>query len=222
MPPFFLSCAALLLSAPLATLAQTADPLPAHRFYGGLAVYASAAQRLGGYYGSRYSVPVQATLGYQLRPRLAVQVGLAYSRVRSNYSYANEYVDPNANLISNLTTSDYARRTFSTSVLARYTITRPGAHRFQVDALGGPSLEHSFSSSATTETTTSQGSTSVSSSDYSYANNNLRLNVGPSFRYRFGKHLDAMYDILLNISLTNSAYTNTAMALGLRYRFGPS
>ena len=212
MSTFFLPGAALLLSVPLATLAQSTSPPPAYRFYGGLAVYTSAAQSLGGYYGSRYSVPVQATLGYQLRPRLAVQVGLAYSRVRSNYSYANEYFDSNANLISDITTTAHARRTFSTSVLARYTITRQAAHRFQVDALGGPSFDHSFGSSATTEATTSQGSTSVSSSDYSYAYNNLRINVGPSLRYRFGKHLDAAYDILLNVSLNNSFNGSTAMA----------
>ena len=213
---------ALLVAVPLATLAQNTDPLPAHRFYGGVAVYTGAAQSLGGYYGGGYSVPVQATLGYQLRPRLAVQVGLAYSSVKSDYSYTTDYVDSNSNPISYLTTTGYTRRTFTTSLLARYTLTRQAAHRFQVDALGGPSLTHSTGRSTYSETATSQGNSSVSYSDYSYNYNNLLLNAGPSFRYRFGKQLEAVYDILFNVSLTNSFNGSTSMALGLRYRFGPS
>jgi hypothetical protein len=213
---------ALLAAAPLATLAQSSDPAPTYRFYGGVAAYTSATQSLGTYYGGRYNVPVQATLGYQLQPRLAVQVGLAYSNTRGSYSYTNDYVDSNANAVSYLTTSAYTRRVFTTSLLARYTLTRQAAHRFQVDALGGFSLLHSIGRSTYSETATSQGSSSVSNSDYSYNYNNLLLNAGPSFRYRFGKHLEAMYDVLFGVSLTNSFNASTSMALGLRYRFGSS
>jgi hypothetical protein len=222
MSAFFPACAALLLSAPLATLAQSPDPVPAYRFYGGVAAYTSAAQSLGGYSGSWYNVPVEATLGYQLRPRLAVQVGLAYSNTHDSFSYTNGYVDANANAVSSLNTSDYTRRVFTTSLLARYTLTRQAAHRFQVDALAGPSLLHSAGRSTYTETVTSQGSSSVSNYDYSYRYNNLLLNAGPSFRYRFGQHLEAVYDVLFGASLTNRFNGSTSMALGLRYRFGPS
>ncbi|WP_208132329.1 outer membrane beta-barrel protein [Hymenobacter sp. BT559] len=220
MPVPRLLCSALIVATPLATLAQSTSPPPVYRFYSGMAAYASTTQAVGGYHGSRYSVPVQATLGYQLRPRLAVQVGLAYSNVKSNNSYTNNYVDSNANLISSVTTSDDMRRVFTTSLLARYTITRQAAHRFQVDALAGPSFTHSAGRSTYSETATSQGSSSASYSDYSYNYNDLLISAGPSFRYRFGKHLDAMYDVLLNVSLTNSMNGSTAMALGLRYRFG--
>lgn len=198
-----------------------APPLPEYRLYGGLALYTGAAQSFGGFYGSRFSVPVQATLGYQLRPRLAVQVALAYSSAKSDDSYAHDYLDTNANLTSYTSTISASRRAYSTSVLARYTLTRKATHRVQVDALAGPSFDHSTGGFTSIDTATSQGTTTTSYYEQSYRTTNLLLNLGPSFRYRFGSHIEAMYDILFNVSLTSSYHNaNTAMALGLRYRFG--
>lgn len=220
MSAWSFALAALLLGTPLATLAQASDPAPAHRFYGGVALYTGAAQAFGDFDYGRFNVPVQGTLGYQVRPRLAVQVGLAYSGTKGDDSYAHDYTSPNGGLTSYLNTTSYVRRAYSTSVLARYTLTRQATHRFQVDLLGGPSFDHSTSHFANTESAIGQGLISVSAYEYSYDYNNLLVNLGPSFRYHFGEHIEAVYDILFNVSLTNNHNVNTAMALGLRYRFG--
>lgn len=221
MSAFSVACAALLLGTPLATLAQGAAPVPAHRFYGGLALYTNGEQGLGRFYHGRFNAPVQATLGYQLRPRLAVQVGLAYSGAKGDDSYTDDYIDSNSNLASYVSTVSYSRRTYATSVLARYTLTRKATHRFQADMLAGPSFDHYASRFASTETITSQGVTSVSAYNQSYRYNTLLVNLGPSFRYRFGGRIEAVYDLLFNVSLTGSNHsTDASMALGLRYRFG--
>jgi hypothetical protein len=222
MSAFSLSCAALLLGAPLASLAQSADPAPGpgYQFYGGLALYADGGQALGRFHNGRFNSPVQATLGYQLRPRLAVQVGLAYSGAKGDDSYSDDYIDSNANLASYTSNVSYSRRAYSTSVLARYTLTRKATHRFQVDALGGPSFDHFASRFVSTQTTTSQGTIDISVYDQSYRYNNLLVNLGPSFRYRFGGRVEAVYDLLFNVSLTDNHRADASMALGLRYRFG--
>lgn len=221
MPASRLLYSALLVAAPLATLAQTTDPLPAHRFYGGVALYTDGWQALGSFYHGQFRAPVQATLGYQLRPRLAVQVGLAYSGARGDDSYTDDYLDSNRNVTNYLSTVSYSRRAYSTSVLARYTLTRKDAHRFQVDVLAGPSFNHYTSRFANTQIITSQGTTSVSSYNQLYNYNGLLVNLGPSFRYRLGGRVEATYDLLFNVSLTNSSHsTDASMALGVRYRFG--
>jgi hypothetical protein len=79
----------LLLAASLPALAQT-TPDAAPRFYVGLGAYSSYYQALGGLsQASRSSVrlPLQFVAGYQLRPRLAVQVGVAYSGTTNDYAY---------------------------------------------------------------------------------------------------------------------------------------
>jgi hypothetical protein len=222
MSAFSTALAALLLGAPLATLAQAADPAPARRFYGGLAIYQSSNQLLSGFYrGERLNLPVQATLGYQLRPRLALQLGLAYSGAKSDYADTYDYVNSNSIPVTYSSNSTSLRRATSTSLLARYTLTRWASHRFQVDAVSGLSFEHSFYRVNSIDTYTSQGVADVRPSEYSAAYNSLQLNLGPSFRYRFGERLEAVYDILFYTSLTSSYHSlNSAMALGLRYRFG--
>lgn len=220
MSTYQLLCGALLLSAPFASRAQSTNPVPSYRFYGGLALYSGHAQTLY-FHSDQFNAPVQATLGYQLRPRLAVQVGLAYSGNKSNDAYNYSYTDTNANLVSYANTTSYSQRTYTTSVLARYTLTRQAAHRFQVDVLVGPSLAHSTNHFVGTETYTRQGTTDVVPYNYSSSYNNLLVNLGPSFRYRFGSRFEAVYDVLFNVSLTNSYHSaNTAMALGARYCFG--
>jgi hypothetical protein len=82
-----------LLGLPLAGYAQGSDPAPAPHFYGGLGLYSSSHHNLSGWSnGAR--IPVQAVIGYQWRPRLAVQLGLAYSGNRSQYNY-DYFYSPN-------------------------------------------------------------------------------------------------------------------------------
>jgi hypothetical protein len=222
MSAFSIALAALLLGTPLVTLAQATEPVPTHRFYGGLAIYEGSNQSVRGFYSDdQFSIPVQATLGYQLTPRLALQIGLAYSKGGSNYSDTYNYNNIDGIPVTYTTTNALSRRAISSSLLARYTLTRQPSHRFQVDAMGGLSFDHSFYRNSGTNTYTTQGITDVSPYEYSGAYNNLLVNLGPSFRYRFGEHFEVVYDILFNTSLTSGYHSlNMSMALGLRYRFG--
>jgi hypothetical protein len=196
--------------------------VPTHRLYAGLALYTSANQSiLGLYEGQRLNLPVQATLGYQLRPRLALQLSLAYSGQKSTYANTSSFIDSNALPVTHDFTYTFSRRTTSALLLARYTLTRRASHRFQVDALGGLSLDHIAYRSTGTDTYIRQGIIEVVPYDHADAYNSLRINLGPSFRYRCTERLEVVYDVLFNALLTSSTRSyNTAMALGLRYRFG--
>ncbi|MCC3154631.1 outer membrane beta-barrel protein [Hymenobacter sp. BT770] len=219
----------LLLSTPLLTLAQTADPTSAPRFYVGLGAYSSYYQHLGnrGFLGG-VQVPVQLTVGYQWRPRLAVQVGLAYSGMSHSYSnsgYFYDYATGSPVLSYSKMSGRYTGRNASMSVLARYTLTRNPAHRLQFDALGGLTLEHRASSSSGTRSDSVQSSIVTSPYGYRYSHNMLLLTLGMGARYRITPRFEVTYDFTINRAvapgyyLTNSYLTHTN-ALGLRYRFG--
>lgn len=216
----------LLLALPVAGYAQSAAPASTPRFYVGLAAYSSYYQPLSGgaYRGTR--VPFQLTVGYQWRPRLAVQAGLAYSG--TSYSYSNVgRTYPSASLKGNY--FDYngsaTQRNSSVSLLARYTLTRKPEHRVQFDAVGGFTWERASYRDAGTRADSVQNSLIISNYDEGSAANRLLLTIGPSVRYRFGRHLDLYYELLFNTSLASSEYyqikgLTSSSALGLRYRFG--
>ena len=137
----YLPVAGLLLGSSAPVFAQEGAPA-AHRFYGGLTVYSSSFQPLGGNY-YHTTVPVQAVVGYQLRPRWAVQVGAAYSGYRQEYSSLGRYAEPGGtNSYDFSYNGSYAMRKLSVALLGRYTLTRTPTHRLQVDALGGFTYEH--------------------------------------------------------------------------------
>lgn len=238
----FLSLAlgSLLLSTTLPTHAQTAPEAPAvlgtaaPRFYVGLGAYSSYYQPLGSQtapsYTGQFRLPVQLTAGYQLRPRLALQLGVAYSGSTSHYAestlYQNATTGPNATYYN--LDGDYTLRRATVSALARYTLTANPAHRLQFDALGGLTLERSSSRSRGTQTNYAAG-TIASTSDYSfgYAQNTLLLSGGVGARYRLSPRFELTYDFTVNKALTerySPYYSNniltTSHALGLRYRFG--
>ncbi|ALW85713.1 hypothetical protein AUC43_11815 [Hymenobacter sedentarius] len=220
----------MLLSTPLLSLAQTTDPAPAPRFYVGLGAYSSYYQHLGnrGFLGGGVQVPVQLTVGYQWRPRLAVQVGLAYSGMSHSYSnsgYFYDYASGSPVLRYSEMSGRYTGRNASLSVLARYTLTRNPAHRLQFDALGGLTLEHRASSSRGTRSDSVQSSFVASPYGYQYSQNTLLLTLGMGAHYRITPRFELNYDFTINRAvapgyyLTNSFLTHTN-ALGLRYRFG--
>lgn len=221
----------LLLGSSLASHAQATEPAIASKFYVGLGVYSGPYQNLGrtNIRDNKYSVPVQATLGYHIRPRLAVQLGLTYSgyKDKSEYDYDYDYTDVNNYRVNR--NSNYAAtvRTVNTSLLVRYTLTRQPAHRFQVDLAGGLMLVHQRVHLTSTDFYSyidyPQGPTTTVENDDSYTYNVLNVNLGPSFRYRFGQRLEAVGDILFNVPVTgNYRRLDASLALGLRYRFGPS
>jgi hypothetical protein len=224
-----LALAGLLLGSPLLSLAQAAAPASLPRFYGGLGVYSGPYQNLGrtNIRDNGYTVPVQATLGYQLRPRLAVQLGLTYSDYKNKSEYDYDYTDTNNYRVNCNSNSAATVRAVNTSLLMRYTLTRQAAHQFQVDLVGGLMLIHHQLHLTSTDFYSyidyPQSPTTTVENDDSYTYNELNVNLGPSFRYRFGQRLEAVGDILFNVPVTgNYRHLDSSLALGLRYRFGPS
>ena len=226
LPLFPLSI--LLLSTALPAFAQTAQMAqtpPAPRYYVGLGLYSSYYQQLGGQANRSVRLPVQLTAGDQLRPRLAVQVGVAYSGTTARYAFTGRaygsgpagYIDYNSTLTF---------RVLSASVLARYTLTRNPAHRVQFDALGGFTLEYGSGFNRGTQADSLGGTRNVNSYSYRTSRNALLLTAGLGTRIRLSQRFGLFYDLTLNKALTGPdphpapARLTGSSALGLRYRFG--
>ncbi len=222
---------ALLLATPLLGHAQTAPATtPAPRYYVGLAAYTSYYQSVAGsgrQGDSGFPVPVQLTAGYQLRPRLALELGVAYSGHTGTLVNTFSYVDFNTGAPANAqSTLTIRRRRVSASVLARYTLTREPAKRLQFDALGGFTLLHDSYQYRGSQSTDLSGSLQTFPVDRRRAFNDLLLTAGLGVRYRLAPRLDLNFDFTANRNLTNPDYSNYlggltgSAALGLRYRFG--
>jgi hypothetical protein len=221
-----LALGGLLLAAALPARAQTAPETPvAPRFYVGLAAYTSNYQNLG---SSRqgdtgFRVPVQLTAGYQLRPRLALELGVAYSGRTTRYAYDGYYYDAAGIGFMNSYTSTTTNRNASVSALARYTLTRQPTHRLQVDVLGGFTLVHRDYYSRGSQTNDLSGTLETTPFAYHGSDNQLLLTAGLGLRYRLAPRLALNFDLTTNHNLSNpdrfSGFTGSA-ALGLRYQFG--
>ncbi|RZJ89891.1 MAG: hypothetical protein EOO60_09540, partial [Hymenobacter sp.] len=185
----------ILLGSSATAQAQSAEPVSAPHFYGGLGVYSSSHHNLSSW-GNGARIPVQALLGYQWRPRLAVQLGVAYSGNHSDYTYSTSYSSYYPTPPSTLTdvAGTYTERSTTISLLARYTLTRKLAHRFQADALGGIKVEYSRYRDAGTYTTHAQATPAVTPFEYPATYNSTLLSLGISLRYRMVSQLEAVYD----------------------------
>jgi hypothetical protein len=220
-----------LLASSFAGHAQATEPAPIPRFYGGLGLYTSSHQNLSSWGIDGARIPVQAVVGYQWRPRLAVQLGVAYSGNRSQYAY-NYFYSPNYPAPAGAKTDvagTYTERSITTSLLARYTLTRKLAHRFQADLIGGVKVEYSRYHDVGISTSYDQTATVIGVTPYEYPStyNSTLLSLGISLRYRVVSQLEAMYDFTFDQPVSNggSRYglrPSASMALGVRYRFGPS
>ncbi|MGY3087796.1 hypothetical protein ACVWYF_000822 [Hymenobacter sp. UYAg731] len=221
----------LLLAAALPTHAQTTpEPSAAPRFYIGLGAYSSYYQLLGGQsgYDTPVRLPVQLVAGYRLRPRLAVQVGVAYSGNTAHFANVGLAYNPTSPTRGTYF-HEYATSTLrnaSVAVLARYTLTRNPAHRVQFDALGGFTLEHSSGFERGTRADSLGGALIVNPYSSRAARNTLLLTAGLGTRVRLSQHFELTYDFTLNKALTSDSPTGhfqgltSSSALGLRYRFG--
>jgi hypothetical protein len=218
----------LLLASPLPGLAQTPDaaPVPAPKFYVGLAAYHSNFQNLGSWRqgDTGFRVPVQLTAGYQLRPRLALELGVAYSGRTTHYEYDSYYYNTSGMAPARYAYSGaFTDRTTTVSALARYTLTRKPAHRLQFDALGGLSLVHRSYYSRGFEGDDLSGTFQTEPFAVRGSVNDLLLTAGLGLRYRLTPRLGLNFDLTTNYNLsrpnTFNGYTGSA-ALGLRYRFG--
>jgi hypothetical protein len=213
-----LTCSAsLLLGLPLASAAQAAAPVP--RFYGGVGLYSSWYNTLGSHYGDGNTVPVQVTLGYQLRPRLAVQGSFAYS----SYSGTNAgtVIDYYTGL-GNSYLSNYRNRFYTLAAQVRYTLTRQPSHHFQFDILGGFTREsYSYDGNGYYPSYVAANQPTVTSTyDNHSSNSNYLINAGPSVRYRIGQRFELAYSWTLGLDLRAAEHPHDASSLGIRYRFG--
>jgi hypothetical protein len=217
-----LPLAGLLLAATLPALAQTtpAETPAAGRYYVGLGAYSSYYNKAGKPNGSTgFPVPVQFTAGYQLSPRLAVQVGAAYSGHTYTYGYYGLSSPP---YVAYSTEGKNTQRLTSLSALARYTLTATAAHRLQFDALGGFTLEHYSYHSRGTQTDAFSGTLQTNDFDYTRTQNTLLLTAGLGARYRLSPRFELTGDFTVNRALNHMGQGLTgAAAVGLRYRFGP-
>ena len=215
----------VLLGMPHPGAAQSTEPVSLPKYYVGLAAYTSAYQPVGSRYWYRqkgFSVPLQVTVGYQFRPRWAVQAGLTFRGYSQNNSYVSYDYLGNGKMSPPFAVegTDWVR-TFSASVLARHTLTRAAVHRMQFDLLAGLTLEHFRNSWRTTRTDSARAP--VTTTD-SYHSSRLLVTGGLGMRYRCSQRLEATYNLLLNYGVNggygySDRFTNS-MALGAQYRFG--
>lgn len=207
-------------AAPLLTRAQLPTPAtPAPHFYVGLAAYASNYLPLGQTWRGGFPVPLQATVGYQLGARWALQASVAYSGRGNTYEGTDYHYTTAGTYLPYTYSGQYRQRLLTASVLGRYTLTRQAAHRLQVDALGGLALVHTRSWSTYTQL---DSAAAPFAETYTYRLNNLLLNAGLGLRYRLAPSLEATYNLLLGLPLSGyaSGGLHPSMALGLQYRFG--
>ncbi len=224
---------ALLLAAPLLGHAQAPTPAPATpaaapRYYVGLAAYHSNFQNLASWRqgDTGFRVPVQLTAGYQLRPRLALELGVAYSgrtvRYAQNYTY-----DANGTFAAYQYSHATTGHLVSVSALARYGLTRRPARRLQVDALGGLTLVHGNFYNRGFEGNNNSGTFETRFFDEHYTYNTLLLTAGLGLRYRLTSRAELNLDLATNHNLRGlpiyggglAGFTGST-ALGLRYRLG--
>jgi len=219
----YLTVTGLLLGCSAPGFAQDTAP---QRFYIGLAAYSSSFQPLGGnnYKPSpQTTVPVQVVAGYQLRPRWAVQAGIAYTGSSQDYSYLGRYAEPGgANSYDFSYSGRYTIRKVAVALLGRYTLTRTPTHRLQVDALGGFTYEHGSVRDAGLFTSNRGGPLLTSDYGSEVRQNELLVGLGSGLRFRAARRLDVMLDVVLNVPLYNDGIfeLTSATALGVRYRFG--
>ncbi len=226
-----LALGGLLWASPLLSPAQTyaqlpVEPAAAPRFYVGLGAYHSnylnlAVWRPG---DTGFRVPVQLTAGYQLRPRLALELDVAYRGHTSDVVYDDYYAATSGAppLYSHYAAS-FTQRTTAVSALARYAFTRKPAHRLKAEALAGFTLIHEAFDSRGASTDNLSGSPQTTSFANSRSYNDLLLTAGLGLRYRLCSRLALNFDFSTNYNLTHPTPYNTfngSSALGLRYRFG--
>jgi hypothetical protein len=207
-----------LLSLPLLGTAQTSEPTP--RFYVGAGAALLTGQPFHRYATTRIGPAL--TVGYQLRPRLALQLSGAYTSRKGSTGYDSYSTDNAGNQYIDSYSTEYRDRLFTLPVLLRGELTNSGK-RLHVDALVGATLL--LSTSYSRSTSTYQGQTSFYNYDYG-PSLNASLSLGPALRYSLTPRLEATADVLVNIVVTRAYYYSfndhlfSNVLAGVRYRFG--
>jgi hypothetical protein len=159
------------------------------------------------------------TIGWQVLPRLALQLSGQYAQQTDTYSFVQGSPDVNGQVVFIPGFHSFRLHSVAVPILARYTLTSNLARRFQVDLLGGATLV-----GTTPEATTIR---------YDKSSTDVQLSLGPSFRYRVAPHWEVTADVVANYRLSedpigssvfspNKASTRTALtgSLGVTYGLG--
>lgn len=213
--PRVAGCGFLLL-APLLGQAQApvaANPAPEYRFYAGAGAYTSPHEYWGRRYETPATHPVQVALGYQLRPRLALELNAVTAASRG--SAAGQVPQATGAPVSYAQT--YASRSTSVAVLARYALTCTPARRLQVDGVGGLTL-HRFSFDGASTYSDRNAPGGFMHYEQHSRDGDVLLTAGVSVRYRLCPHLEAVGDGTLSPRSVHDL--TAAAAAGLRYNFG--
>lgn len=213
-----ITAAGLAALLPLLSAAQTLPPTSerALRFFVGV----------GGSFGG-YPLPKRAgvnvrsfvpTVGVQLQPRLAVQLSGAYTAEPTHTTCEYDPAYPYGTIRRSRT------RTLVLPVLARYTLTRQLAHRFQADVLGGFSFVH-FNDRSDVYQLDANLLLLLPPTQQSASSNSACATLGAGVRVALGPRLEITGEAVLNHQLTSPTigryWANPNVSAGLRYRFGP-
>ena len=168
---------------------------------------------------------LQLTLGYQIKPRFAVQVGIA--PVKQSFSYGGSGTNNAGQPVSEKGIS--TNTSLALPILVRYTLVPKPWKNLQLDVLAGTVL---FGSDGTSDFTRTENGVITTQSRNVTKVRNAFIAAGPSARYEFGRHLAGFADWMfyknlryteptyLGIDPGNKAGITNSFNLGVRYRFG--
>lgn len=213
----------LILCSNESSLGQSVPALPTEkfaRFYGGV----------GGFVG-KYRIPYAngtllhyiaapvLTVGYQITPRLAIQISGA--NYNDSHHYEGEAYDRVAQKVIGMAYSEYERGATAVPVLFRYTLSKKSTHRVQFDALAGISFLRTNYRDALA--VVDSIGTILSQSQQAESMNQNVLTLGLGVKIRLIRHLDFVGDVEANRTLSNKGYLTHHLQVsclaGLRYRF---
>jgi hypothetical protein len=181
------------------------------------------------------------TIGWQVLPRLALQLSGQYAQQTDTYSFVQGSPDVNGQVVFIPGFHSFRLHSVAVPILARYTLTSNLARRFQVDLLGGATLVHRSTqynslvylpepSAIPLPVGTTPEATTIR---YDKSSTDVQLSLGPSFRYRVAPHWEVTADVVANYRLSedpigssvfspNKASTRTALtgSLGVTYGLG--
>jgi hypothetical protein len=180
------------------------------------------------------------TAGWQLLPRLALQVSGQYAQQSDTYNFIEGRSDVNGQVIAIPGFHGFRLHSVAVPILARYTLTSNLTHRLQVDLLGGVTLVHRSTQYHSLVYFPEPGAPplpagitpEVTDVAYKQASTAVHLSLGPSCRYRIAPHWQVMAEAVANYRVTADpigrsvfspakANTRTALtgSLGVFYSF---
>lgn len=158
-------------------------------------------------------------VGYQLKPRLALQLG--YQGQTGTYISSGIYSNGGS---FGLNESETKEQTLAFPLLARYHLTRQYQKRMQFDVVGGAALVY-----ARVRNQENRSRNGQATETYSFERQNVgtHLSGGLNASYGMGRQrklqLTAEYVLIQNLqtAFTGLNATQAGGSLGVRYRFGP-